>query len=225
MAVNARSLSGGPSFFDFSGELRNAIYEHFIDLEPSVQDAINLACVHKQIHSEFGTLFTLRDSIRLETAQELDDFLNYFFVRYPTPALKDIPCHVEVVMWCGFRYSFDLLPAISVLRQYPLLEITWFERHAICGVDGNFISHSDDLNFLKSFFEEMDAQHFKNLLAVNIITRTIANITGLSIIMEKGFPIQTVKEWGRTLCGFDVKIGRTDGLTRVLSNFNSVDDF
>jgi hypothetical protein len=167
-------------------------------------------------------LFILRGSLRFE-ARELEEFLDYFFVRHPSPALEDVPCHVEAAILCGPGYSSDLLPVISVLRRYPLLEITWFELHYDCGVE-EFISRSNDVNFLKSFLEEMDAQHFENLLAVKIITKILDKTAGLSIVMGRGFPIRTVKEWERTLRGFNVTIRRTDCSTRVLSNLDSDDD-
>jgi hypothetical protein len=167
-------------------------------------------------------LFTLRGSLKFE-AQELDKFLDYFFVRHPSPALKDVPCHVEASIWCGSLYSSDLLPVISVLRRYPLLEITWFERHDDCGVE-RLILRSDEVNFLKSFLKEMDAQHFENLLAVKIITETLDEIAGLSIIMGGGFPIRTVEAWGVVLCGFDVTMRRTGHSALVYSNLDSDDD-
>jgi hypothetical protein len=74
-------------------ELRNTIYQRFMDLEPSIIDAAHVACVDQQIHSEFLTLYMGRKfkggaSVSFE---HVPSFLRLFFVQYPKPAPQNVP--------------------------------------------------------------------------------------------------------------------------------------
>ncbi|CAI9633575.1 unnamed protein product [Alternaria burnsii] len=201
MAVNARNLSGGISFFDLPGELRNAIYEHFIDLMPSVKNAINLACVHKQIHSEFGVLFVLQSNLIIDF-EDLNDFLHHFFVRCPNPALEDLHCYLRVEsFWCSSN-SLDMLAVAAVLHEYPLFQIEWCIECA-CGYCLCDVGY-DGFTFAQSFLTDMAVDHFNQLVSAKVSYEQSYGRSRLRFVTGKGISRQTVENW-RLICKDFVK--------------------
>ncbi|KAL1792195.1 hypothetical protein ACET3X_009946 [Alternaria dauci] len=230
MAVTDRDTSGGTSFFDLSGELRNIIYEHFIDLRPSARDAANLACTHKQVHSEFGTLFSLRGEIKLKV-EDLFKFVYSFFVRYNNSALKDIPFEIKGMIDWEQPQSVDLLPVISIMRQYPLLKVALLEWYDGFQLENRLMFSYAYVDFAESFLTSMEAQHFDKLISVNfILEKRWAGLwvgrsyNKLLVVLKKGVPKRIVQNWAPSCCGHSyVMVRREDHLDTEYSELDSDD--
>ena len=168
---------------------------------PSVKDAINLACVHKQTHSEFAMLFVLWSNLSLDF-EDLNDFLHHFFVRCPNSALKDVRCYLEVeVYWCS-SYSLDMLAVAAVLREYPLLWIGWFEE---CACNACLCSFKyQGPTFVQSFLTDMAVDHFNKLISAKLSRGKFYESSQLLIVTGKGVSRQTVEGWKLT-CRRNIK--------------------
>ncbi|KAI4940168.1 hypothetical protein J4E86_011134 [Alternaria arbusti] len=107
-------------------ELRNAIYERFIDLAPTTEDVANLVLVNQQIHAEFGTLYLRSGNVKVPL-NCIDHFLNVFFLHYPESALQNAPCgfRVSIDLFEYQDWSVDLLNVVVCMNRYPLLDIKW----------------------------------------------------------------------------------------------------
>ncbi|KAI4917477.1 hypothetical protein J4E85_009996 [Alternaria conjuncta] len=142
MATNVGSSRGSSrgrtSFLDLPGELRNKIYDYFLNLKPSITKAANLACVTHIVHAEFTTLFIRRWQCKSETFhfESIHEVLHSFFVQYPNSAPKNVRYVFCVGIEAGTIYpvgpeddnpvcTLDLLKVVSVLRLYPLIHIHW----------------------------------------------------------------------------------------------------
>jgi hypothetical protein len=116
-------------------ELRNIVYEHFLDLEPSHIEAANLVAVHQQIHDEFAPLYLNTKDDKLLDFQDLDDFISAFFVTYSNTTLNHRMIYSIKIKFPEYEgaesLSTNLLQLVSVLRQFPLLTITWKESYAV----------------------------------------------------------------------------------------------
>ena len=67
--------------------MRNAVYKHFLDLDPSRMEVTNLVAVHNQIHNEFAPLYLRINDKKLLGFQDVDAFISAFFVSYSNATL------------------------------------------------------------------------------------------------------------------------------------------
>jgi hypothetical protein len=166
-------------------ELRNAIYEHLIDLEPSFDEAANLLWVNRQIRYEFGSLY-LTQGNAMVPFNYLDSFLRVFFLSPANLVSKDVACKVcAELSSIGYAYSLDLLEVVSVMRQYPLLKhVQKFEKLA---------SVSLHLLIMPPLYEAFDAGQVE---------------AELDITLKKGGIIPDISDLGLEddCWGFDVHI-------------------
>jgi hypothetical protein len=139
------SMSKMLSFFDLPGgvyitnpslrrtnceitELRNLVYEAFLELEPSPTEAANLVASHKQIHAEFALMYLLQRSendtwMSEVDLQDLDGFVNTFALNHLNAASRQVPFNIKEKLppYKGDgSLSMDVLPLVSALRKYLL---------------------------------------------------------------------------------------------------------
>jgi hypothetical protein len=110
-------------------ELRNLVYEAFLELEPSPTEAANLVASHKQIFAEFVLMY-LRTGENHVDLEDLDGFVNTFFLNYLNAALRQAPFDTKVKRPQNnddLGLSVDLLAVVLILRQHLLLKIHWNE--------------------------------------------------------------------------------------------------
>jgi hypothetical protein len=151
-------------------------------------EAANLACIHKQIHSEFGMLFILRGNLRLKL-EDLYKGLHHFFVRYPSSALEDLHCVIDVVAPFFPSHSINVLAVVSVLHRYPLLRIVWLNG---CEPDDDGEWRHEDL---ASVVMIMVARHSEEPISVKLSHEECHTTLELSIVLEKGVSKQTIQDW------------------------------
>jgi hypothetical protein len=114
-------------------ELRNLVYEAFLELEPSPTEAANLVASHKQIHAEFALMYLLQRSendtwMSEVDLQDLDGFVNTFALNHLNAALRQVPFNIKKKLppYKGYgSFSMDVLPLVSALRKYLLWTISW----------------------------------------------------------------------------------------------------
>ncbi|KAI4947681.1 hypothetical protein J4E91_006503 [Alternaria rosae] len=149
----ARDNHGGTSFLDLSGELRNAIYERFIDLTLTTEDVANLGLVNEQIHADFGTLYLRSGNVKVPL-NCIDHFLNIFFLQYLESALQNAPCgfRVSIDLFEYRNWSVDLLNVVSCMNRYPLLVIEW----------------NKDIAEIVNTLEDMDARKLAQMASVTL---------------------------------------------------------
>ncbi|KAI4917474.1 hypothetical protein J4E85_009993 [Alternaria conjuncta] len=159
---------GGKSLLDLPGELRNAIYEHFIDLNTCACDtnAINLLWVNRQIRAEFRSLYFSQGNAKVY----LDGIASFLraFIQIPstTLMLDDVACKIRVELrgrQIDYKnWQIDLVDVILVMRQYPLLSIKW---NLI--PPGHSETHSDlGLAEYVSILKDMDDHEFAKLSSI-----------------------------------------------------------
>ncbi|KAI4638011.1 hypothetical protein J4E93_010479 [Alternaria ventricosa] len=111
-------------------ELRNTIYEHFIDLKPwpCCANAPNLLWINQQIRAEFGSLYLSQDNTTV-SFYHLADFLRLFVLPPANLFTKDVAYKVTVELcYCDTPWDswvLDLVEVVSIMRQYPLVDIVW----------------------------------------------------------------------------------------------------
>lgn len=158
-------------------------------------EAANLACIHKQIHSEFGILFILRGNLTLKV-KDLNEFLHHFFVRYPSSALKDVRLYMEAEVDMCSSYSLNMLAVVSVLREHPLLEIEWSPGCWCADCLGSYVHCT--VAFSKCLLTDMVARHSRNLISAKLSHEEFYGSVQLLMVTEKGVSRQTVEEWELT---------------------------
>ncbi|KAI4917473.1 hypothetical protein J4E85_009992 [Alternaria conjuncta] len=113
-----------------SGELRNAVYKYFIDLDPSLDESIQFLQVNRQIRSEFGSLY-LSQANAIVPLDCLKPFLRDTFQPIASQRPKDFTCSFLVQLdwndlcWHRSFWDLDLFETVAFMRGYPLLEIQW----------------------------------------------------------------------------------------------------
>jgi len=159
-------------------ELRNTFYHHFIDLSPSTSDAANLACVNQQVHAEFTTLYLSRlyqgtTGIPFEHVP----FFLHFFVQYPDAATKTVlykfnvglgnPVPKSIDLNRAPCWSLDLLKVVSVMREYPLIEVVW-DLGAGLGPCWAVSFDDTDVAHAIANLRCMSARHFSKLSSIRL---------------------------------------------------------
>ncbi|KAI4614867.1 hypothetical protein J4E80_006371 [Alternaria sp. BMP 0032] len=161
-------------------ELRNTFYHHFIDLWPSTSDAANLACVNQQVHAEFTTLYLSRfyQGATGVPFEHVPFFLHFFFVRYPDAAPKTVvykfkiglgnPTPKSIDFDTAPCWSLDLLKVVSVMREYPLIEVVW---DLGAGMGRYFAVSFDDTDIAYAVrnLRSMSSRHFSKLSSIRLI--------------------------------------------------------
>ena len=169
-------------------ELRNAIYEHFIDLNTCACDtnAINLLWVNRQIRSEFRSLYFSQGNAKVY----LDHIASFLraFIQIPstTLVLDDVASKIRVELraWQIDYNSWisELVDVVSIMRQYPLLSIEW-----------NLIppGHSETPNDLGlaeyvSILKDMDDHEFEKLSSIWVLIHDGPLGADIHTILEHG---------------------------------------
>ena len=143
MAEERRSLTGflevrAPLTVFYNGhkvtrhatELRNTVYNYFIDLDPYLSQNAQLLQVNRQIRSEFGSLY-LHEGNATVPFDRLIPFLRHTFHPIASEKPRDFTCsfYVELswsaAVWHESRWILDLREVVSVMREHPLLNIEW----------------------------------------------------------------------------------------------------
>ncbi|KAI4708279.1 hypothetical protein J4E89_006901 [Alternaria sp. Ai002NY15] len=111
----------------FSVKLRNAVYNHFIDLDPTVGEATSLARSSQQIRAEFGSLCLASGHVEIPT-EHVKSFLHVFFPHHFDSDPRFIPSNIDLsFVWLKSQdWLIGLHRLITIMHQYSLLKISWF---------------------------------------------------------------------------------------------------
>ncbi|KAI4638012.1 hypothetical protein J4E93_010480 [Alternaria ventricosa] len=160
-------------------KLRNTFYHHFIDLWPSTSDAANLACVNQQVHAEFTTLYLSRfyQGATGVPFEHVPFFLHFFFAQYPDAVPKNVlykfnvglgsPTPKSIDLDASPCWSLDLLKVVSVMREYPLIEVVW-DLGAGMGRYSAVSFDDKDIAYAVTNLRCLDAQHYNQLSSVRL---------------------------------------------------------
>ncbi|KAI4917476.1 hypothetical protein J4E85_009995 [Alternaria conjuncta] len=159
MAVN-RDNGGGKSFLDLSGELRNAVYNHFIDLDPTVGEATALVRASQQIHTEFGSLCLASENFAIPE-EHVNKFLHAFFPHSLNSRLQYVRRRFDLSLdpfdseeWLG-----NLLQLVSIMHQQHRLRLK--------------ISRFREITTIISVFKNMDVRKLEKVRSVSFEMRTV----------------------------------------------------
>ncbi|KAI4687880.1 uncharacterized protein J4E88_003473 [Alternaria novae-zelandiae] len=158
---------GGKSLLDLPGELRNAIYEHFIDLAkcPHTTNATTLLWVNRQIRAEFRSLYFRQGNVTVYF-DGVASFLRAFILPSTTLVLDDVTFTIRVELGSENQdpnnWLFNLMDVISTMRKYPLLNIRWN-----LVPPGRFQPHND-LGFAThvSILKDMEDHEFEKVNSI-----------------------------------------------------------
>lgn len=145
----------------------------------------------------------------------LDSLLRVFFLSLANLVSKDVACKVcAELSSIGYAYSLDLLEVVSVMRQYPLLNIEWNKN--LYGRTGLF--SDTDLTSLVSILRSIHVQKFEKLASVSLHLFIMPPLyeafdagqveAELDITLKKGGIIPDISDLGLEddCWGFDVHI-------------------
>ncbi|KAI4708280.1 hypothetical protein J4E89_006902 [Alternaria sp. Ai002NY15] len=145
-------------------ELRNVIYEYFIDLKPwpCCAKVPNLLWINRQIRDEFGSLYLSQDDTTV-SFDHLADFLRLFVLPPANLVTKDVAykitvelCHCDTP-WDS--WALELVEVVSIMRHFPLLSIEWNLVPPSYSGAHDYKSHMTVVSIL----ENMDRQEFEKL--------------------------------------------------------------
>jgi len=111
-------------------ELRNTIYEHFIDLEahPCTGNATKLLWINRQIRAEFGSFYLSQGNATVYF-DDVVSFLRAFIIPPANLVYEEVACKIRVELCkCDSEcknWELDMVDVVSIMRQFPLLSIEW----------------------------------------------------------------------------------------------------
>jgi len=190
-------------------ELRNAIYEHFIDLNTCACDtnAINLLWVNRQIRAEFRSLYFSQGNAAVYF-DDVASFLRAFILPSRTLVLDDVACKIRVELGSGnhdpTNWVFNLVDVISTMRKYPLLNIRWNL------VPPGHSQPDNDLGFATqvSLLKDMEDHEFEKVSSVWLHIGAVPYVDGdIHIILKHGCTEQDTDDIHLKIGGRKYKCG------------------
>ncbi|KAI4695620.1 hypothetical protein J4E81_005946 [Alternaria sp. BMP 2799] len=132
-------------------KLRNAVYNHFIDLDPTVGEATALARSSQQIRAEFGSLCLASGKVAIP-AEHVEKFLHVFFPQHFDSKPQVIISTTDLSFdWLESRnWLSGLLKLVTIMHRYSRLKISWFK----------------DITTIISILESMDIRKLKKMISV-----------------------------------------------------------
>jgi len=145
-------------------ELRNTIYEHFINLEadPCFGNATKLLWINRQIRAEFGSLYLSQGNATV-CSEDMASFLRTFIVPPANLVREEVACRIRVELCkcdaeCEF-WQLDLIEVVSIMRHFPLLSIEW---NLVPPGYSKAYDHKNEITVV-SILQNMDRQEFEKL--------------------------------------------------------------
>jgi len=145
-------------------ELRNTIYEHFINLEadPCVANATKLLWINRKIRAEFGSLYLSQGNATV-CSEDIASFLRAFILPPANLVREEVACRIRVELCkcdaeCEF-WQLDLIEVVSIMRHFPLLSIEW---NLVPPGYSKAYDHKNGITVV-SILQNMDRQEFEKL--------------------------------------------------------------
>ncbi|KAI4614866.1 hypothetical protein J4E80_006370 [Alternaria sp. BMP 0032] len=182
-------------------ELRNAVYNHFIDLDPTVGEATALAHSSQQIRAEFGSLCLASGHVAIPT-EHVKSFIHVFFPRHLKSRPRITPSTIDLSFdWVKSQdWLTGLQKLVTTMHRYSLLKISWFQ----------------DITMIISILESTDSREFETITSVEYYlcysstNRPHCFLPGLRAFLEI-----TIKDVSPELYPFRLGLSREYGVINV----------